>query len=141
MVLIGNILQQAISTSSGCLRHYGLTLAKPQGGIEEARQKCRAGDCFGVENHPCYEALSRERSGIEPDRSQIAEGGEPSHTGRTVLSQVAGLTNDLLQYIIRNAWNAQVRSSKIKWMFVSRWCKFEKLFLHTVPAIQNAEDL
>ena len=78
--------------------------------------------------------LARRRNGEEAE-------GQPSHTGRTVLSQMAGLTNDLSQYIIRNAGNAQVRSSEIKRLFVSEWSKLENCSLHSVPAIQNAEDL
>ena len=46
-----------------CLRHYGLTLAKPQVGGEDARKSVL--HCF--EHHPNYEALSSVRSGIEPD--------------------------------------------------------------------------
>ena len=56
--------------------------------------------------------FARRRNGEEAK-------GRPSHIGRTVLSQMAAVTDDLSQYIIRNAVKAQVRSSKIKRMFVS----------------------
>ena len=41
----------------------------------------------------------------------------------------------------QNVRFAQVRSSKIKQMFMSGWSKFENRFFHAVPSIQNAEDL
>ena len=43
-------------------------------------------------------------------------------------ARVFDLTNSLSQYIIKNATFAQVRSSKIKQLFVSGWCKFENWF-------------
>ena len=80
---------------------------------------------------PSSEGPSRVRSRTEPDRSQIAwsttqgnrekrgldspgggtarRQGRQSHMGRTILSQMAGLTRDLSQYIIKNARHAQVR--------------------------------
>ena len=77
--------------------------------------------------------LARRRNGEESKE-------RPSHKGRTVLGQMAGVTNDLSQHAIKNDRNARVRCSKIKRMFVSGWCKLENWFLHSVPAIQNAAD-
>ena len=55
---------------------------------------------------------------------------------------MAGLTNDLLQCIIRNARSAQESENiKITQMFVSEGSKFEHQFYQSVLALQNDEDL
>ena len=64
-----------------------------------------------------------------------------------VLSQVgpprrAGdSTNNLSQHNIRNTGFTQIRSSDIKQILMSWWCKFEHWFSGSVPAFINAENL
>ena len=96
------------------------------------------------------EALRPPRSGTEPERAQMygppkretarrrkgeEAKGRPSHIGRATLGQMAGLRDDLLQCIIKNGRNTQIRSSKIKQLSVPKWSKFEHWFSHAASAI------
>ena len=56
------------------LRQYGLTFAKPSGGLEKARQRVIRTTILCFEYIPFNKALGRVESSIDPDRLQIAEG-------------------------------------------------------------------
>ena len=74
----------------------------------------------------------RKKLGLDPPSGEKGEEakGRLSHIGRAILSQLAGLRDDLLQYIIRNTKNPQIRSSKVKQLSVSKWSKLEHLISH-----------
>ena len=131
-----------------CLRQYRWTFAKPDGSVEKAKTACRMADKtlfeWFLENKALggaglgidieklqteWPTLQENREKKRPRLSRRRNGeeakGRPSHSGRAILSRNSGLTINLSQ---KNATFAHVRSSKIKQLFVSGWCKFENWF-------------
>ena len=109
-------------------------------GAASCKVRLRAKESANCKAH--RKGIPRKKGPRPARRRESGEAkGRPSHIGRTVLSQLAGLRDDLLQHVVRNTRNMQVRSSESKHLSVSKWGKFKHWFSHAVPSILNDENL
>ena len=137
------------------MSQYGLTLPKPWSSKEKARVSRGRPHSYrgssledGVvsrkvkqrtrDNTICkaHRKGKPRKKGPPPARRRKSgeAKGRPSHIGR------ADLRGDLLQHVVRNTRNMQIRISNCKPLSVSQRSKFENWFSHAVSTILDAEN-